>query len=143
MTATDDESLARLSASVEGRVDGRFDAFISYRRLSRDEAFVDRLQQALKAHGKTVWVDRAMIEPASDWLQRITRGIDAARAFLFVITPESASSPECRREFELAVQRNKLVVPVMLRPADPHAPPDRLAQPTSTDLGPRWGEPRA
>lgn len=46
-----------------GTLPGRVDAFVSYRRLPADTAFVDRLQQALTARGKHVWVDRAEIEP--------------------------------------------------------------------------------
>jgi hypothetical protein len=93
----------------------RFDAFISYRRIPADVAFVDRLQRALGERGKAVWLDRANIEPASDWSQRIARGIAAAKAFIFVITPESVVSEECLHELETAVQQNKLVVPVVLR----------------------------
>jgi WD40 repeat protein len=96
----------------------RFDAFVSYRRIAEDTAFVDRLQAALAGRGKKVWVDRAEIEPASDWSERIVRGIEAAKAFIFVITPESAASQECRREYSMAVRRNKLVVPVVLRDVD-------------------------
>ena len=39
----------------------RPDAFISYRRLPADTAFVDQLQEALAERGKQVWVDRAKI----------------------------------------------------------------------------------
>jgi hypothetical protein len=93
----------------------RFDAFVSYRRIAADMAFVDRLQQALAGRGKSVWLDRAKIEPASDWSQRISRGIAAAKAFIFVITPESVVSAECLREIELAAQQHKLIIPVVLR----------------------------
>lgn len=93
----------------------RFDAFVSYRRIAEDTAFVDGLQAALAGRGRKVWVDRAEIEPASDWSERIARGIEAARAFILVITPESVASQECRREYSMAVRRNKLVVPVVLR----------------------------
>jgi WD40 repeat protein len=93
----------------------RFDAFISYRRIAEDTAFVDHLQEALAARGKNVWVDRAKIEPAADWSKRIARGIEAAKAFIFVITPESVVSEECLRELELAAQQHKLVIPVVLR----------------------------
>jgi hypothetical protein len=103
---------------ADGDVPGagaRFDAFVSYRRIAEDTAFVDRVQAALAARGKKVWVDRAEIAPASDWSERIARGIEAAKAFIFVITPESVASQECRREYDLAVRRNKLVIPVVLR----------------------------
>ena len=55
MPATDNEPAAG---------DLRPDAFVSYRRLSDDTAFVDRLQETLSARGKRLWVDRTDIEPA-------------------------------------------------------------------------------
>jgi len=62
-----------------------------------------------------MWVDRTRIEPAVDWLSRVTRGIDASRALIYVITPESVASEDCRQELDLAIARNKLIVPVLLR----------------------------
>jgi YD repeat-containing protein len=108
------------AAGLSGQADPasgqpRFDAFISYRRIAEDTAFVDRLQEALAGRGKNVWVDRTKIEPASDWSQRIARGIAAAKAFIFVITPESVLSEECLRELQGAAQQHKLIVPVVLR----------------------------
>ena len=105
--------------------DGRFDAFISYRRIPLDTAFVDQLEQDLAARGLRVWVDREKIEAASDWAERIDRGINASKAFVFVITPESARSAECLHELDQAVELHKLIVPVVLREvADRHELPD-------------------
>jgi WD40 repeat protein len=110
--------------------DGRFDAFISYRRIPLDTAFVDQLEQDLTARGLRVWVDREKIEAASDWAQRIDRGINASKAFVFVITPESARSMECLHELDQAVELHKLIVPVVLREvADRHELPDTLTRP--------------
>lgn len=85
---------AQATAETQDNVPGddRFDAFISYRRISLDTAFVDQLEQDLTARGLRVWVDREKIEAASDWKQRIARGINASRAFVFVITPEAVRS---------------------------------------------------
>jgi WD40 repeat protein len=94
---------------------GRLDAFISYKRIPADIAFVDKLQPRLVVHDKHIWVDRAKIEPASDWRDRISRGIEAAKALIFVVTPESVSSEECRRELDLAVELHKLIIPVVIR----------------------------
>jgi WD40 repeat protein len=107
----------------------RHDAFVSYRRLPADTAFVERLQEALAGRGKQVWVDRAKIEPAADWEKRITQGIEAAKAFIFVITPESAVSRECRNELEKAVQRHKLIIPVVLKEVNRQGLPDSLSKP--------------
>jgi hypothetical protein len=98
--------------------ESRPDAFISYRRLPADTAFVDKLQGALAKRGKQIWVDRSNIEPAADWSERIERGIEAAKAFIFVITPESVVSEQCQHELEMAVSLHKLVIPVVFREVD-------------------------
>lgn len=108
---------------------GRLDAFISYRRLPEDVEFVDRLQGLLADRGKQVWVDRREIEPAADWSERIARGIDAAKALVFVISPGSVASPECRRELEAAELHHKLIVPLVLRDVDRHELPESLTRP--------------
>jgi WD40 repeat protein len=124
MSAIDDDGAAPAASSQSRPVAGshdqfagraRFDAFISYRRLPADTAFVDQLQETLAERGMDVWVDRTDIEPAADWSERILRGIEAAKAFIFVITPESVVSGQCLRELEAAVQRHKLIIPVALR----------------------------
>jgi WD40 repeat protein len=107
----------------------RPDAFISYRRRPADTAFVDQLQQALRERGKQVWVDRAEIEPAADWSERIARGIEAAKAFIFVITPESVASEQCRHELEMAARHHKLIIPVVFRDVDRREMPENLAKP--------------
>ena len=102
---------------------------MSYRRLPGDTAFVDRLQEALRARGKRLWVDRTDIEPAADSWTRIARGIRAAKAFIFVITPESVVSEQCQRELDAAASLNKLIIPVALRRTDPRGADKRLRVP--------------
>jgi WD40 repeat protein len=111
-------------------VPARLDAFISYRRVPEDAGFVDYLEGALAGRGKHVWVDRAKIEPAADWSQRIALGIRNARALIFVVTPESVVSRECLRELDAAVQLHKLIVPVVLREISQDAKlPESLRRP--------------
>jgi WD40 repeat protein len=115
--------------AAQGAERASFDAFVSYRRITVDTEFVDQLQRDLADRGKRVWVDRAEIEPASDWSQRVKRGIDASKAFLYVLTPESAVSPECLHELEAAVERHKLIVPIVLRGVDRKILPEALTRP--------------
>jgi len=107
----------------------RPDAFVSYRRLPADTTFVDRLQDTLSARGKQLWVDRTDIEPAADSWERIAKGIRAAKAFIFVITPESVASRQCRRELDGAAAHHKLIVPVVLRDVDLEGLPGSLSTP--------------
>jgi hypothetical protein len=145
MSAIDDDGAAPAASSESRPVAGshdqsaeraRFDAFISYRRLPADTAFVDQLQETLAERGMDVWVDRTDIEPAADWSERILRGIEAAKAFIFVITPESVVSDQCLRELEMAVQRHKLIIPVALRDTDRRDLPGSLLTPNWIFFGP-------
>ena len=112
------------------------DAFISYRRRPEDIEFVDWLHEALTGRGKQVWVDRRDIEPAADWSSRIERGIQSAKAFIFIITPESVVSRECLSELETAAQHHKLVVPILLRDVDRGDVPASLSRPNWIFFGP-------
>ncbi|HVK03184.1 MAG TPA: TIR domain-containing protein, partial [Armatimonadaceae bacterium] len=87
--------------------------FISYSR--RDAEFVRRLNDALKARGRDVWVDWESILPAADWSKEIQTAIDVADAVVFVISPDSAASRECGKEIDHAVARHKRLVPIVYR----------------------------
>src|SRR4051794_10896550 len=88
----------------------RYDAFLSYAR--EDSQFViDRLRSALSAHGHIVWVD-VDIPGGANWRERVKRGIEACKALIFVISPDSVASKECRQELEDTILLNKLIIPV-------------------------------
>ncbi len=101
------------------------DVFISYSR--RDKAFVERLNQGLAGRGKDAWVDWEDIPASAEWMREIQDGIDACDAFLYVLTPESASSHECARELAHALERRKRIVPIVHRDVDPAAVPPEAA----------------
>jgi WD40 repeat protein len=106
----------------------RPDVFVSYAR--EDEQFVStRLVVSLEARGKDVWIDRKDIPPASDWRERIGHGIDATRAFVFVLSPDSLTSDQCRQELRQAIAANKRLIPVVYREVDPNEVPDELNRP--------------
>lgn len=96
------------------------EVFISYSR--RDKEFVRRLHEALLAQKRDVWVDWEDIPPTADWRAEIRGGIEATNAMVFVISPDSVRSKECRVELELALENNKRFIPLMYRmvtdPAD-------------------------
>src|SRR4051794_13848198 len=107
---------------------GRHDAFISYAR--EDQPFVaDELCQALAERGKDLWVDLSDIPPAAAWRERVASGVEAAKAFVFVLSPDSVGSPECEQEWRHAVELHKKVVPVLHREVDQAELPDELREP--------------
>jgi WD40 repeat protein len=106
----------------------RPDVFICYARA--DEEFVwSRLVAALEARGKSVWIDRADIAPAADWRERIEKGIDAARAFVFVLSRDSVTSYECGHELRQALTANKRLIPILYGDVGPDVVSEELRRP--------------
>jgi WD40 repeat protein len=107
----------------------RPDAFISYSR--RDKDYVEsRLAAALEARGKDVWIDTDDIRGgASDWRATVWAGIEASKAVIFVLTPESLASRVCGEELAHAEALNKRLIPVLHRPVDGLNVPAALERP--------------
>ena len=85
---------------------------------------VDHLSLSLRSRGQEVWLDVQDIPGGSKWRDRVRRGIEACKAFVFVISPDSVSSAQCLAEIEDAVALNKLIVPVVHRdPPEGSLPP--------------------
>ncbi len=106
-------------------LDVRHDAFVSYSHQDRE--FALRLREGLRARGKDIWVDEKGIRPAERWESALRRAIEGADAFVFVISPHSAQSPECGTELEHAFALNKRVVPVVAQWVEPSTLPKRIA----------------
>ncbi|MBD2461864.1 TIR domain-containing protein [Oscillatoria sp. FACHB-1407] len=88
------------------------DAFISYGRAD-SKAFAAQLHHHLVEQGLTVWFDFDDIPLGVDYQKQIDDGINRADNFLFIISPHSVNSPYCRLEIELALKRNKRIIPLM------------------------------
>lgn len=100
--------------------------FISYSR--KDSAFVRRLHEALIARGREPWVDWQGILPTEEWMAKIRAAIDAAPAFVFVISPHSVASAVCTQEIEHAVAQGKRLIPVAWTPVEATAVHPALAK---------------
>ncbi|UBF27568.1 tetratricopeptide repeat protein [Kovacikia minuta CCNUW1] len=105
------DSAVLISSSTRDRVD--HDVFISYSR--RDSEFVRRLLNRLQGENRDAWVDLQSIEAAEDFWQAIEIGIEAANAFIFILSPDSVASAYCNKEIDHAVQHNKRLIPVVCR----------------------------
>lgn len=102
------------------------DALISYSR--KDQKFVRLLTAALATHDLDIWVDWEGIPLSSKWLAEIERAIEAANAFIFVISPDSLSSEICRAEIRHAAEQCKKFIPVICRDVNPDEAPPELAK---------------
>lgn len=78
--------------------------FTSYSRKDKD--FVRKLSDALANQKREAWIDWKDIPLTAEWQQEILTNVEAAENFLFVISPESATSPNCRKEIDHAVANN-------------------------------------
>jgi WD40 repeat protein len=89
-----------------------FDAFISYGRAD-SKAFATKLHNRLVEQGLKIWFDQNDIPLGVDYQNQIDDGIEKAHNFLFIIAPHSVNSPYCRKEIELAIHRNKRIIPLL------------------------------
>jgi WD40 repeat protein len=90
------------------------DVFVSYSR--RDAEFVGRLAEALTERGKDAWVDIEGIRDAEVFPAALRAAIEESDGFVFVVSPDSVASAYCEQEVEHALELNKRIVPLLLRP---------------------------
>ncbi|HRC43296.1 MAG TPA: TIR domain-containing protein [Nitrospira sp.] len=95
--------------------------FLSYAR--EDMAKVDRLAQALQAGGLSVWVDRKGIQ-SGNWKERVTDGLNRARAVVVLLTSTSFASSAVRKELAFAAKKNVPIIPVQLEQIPDKLVPD-------------------
>ncbi len=98
--------------------------FISYSR--RDMAFVDNLDEALKARGFEPLIDRAEIYAFEDWWKRLQALIAQADTVVFVLSPDAVASREALKEVEYAASLNKRFAPIVCRHVDDSTTPEAL-----------------
>ncbi|HEY9727180.1 MAG TPA: TIR domain-containing protein [Chroococcales cyanobacterium] len=89
-----------------------FDAFISYGRAD-SKAFASQLYARLLDKGFKVWFDQNDIPLGVDYQKQIDDGLEKSHNFLFIIAPHSINSPYCGLEIELALRRNKRIIPLL------------------------------
>src|SRR5262245_10321786 len=84
--------------------------FVSYwhpdRPIARD------LESAFEGHGLTVHGDWDL-PPGAPYPEVISGWIEVADAFVFLLTPEYLSSPECEKELTQARALGKRLAPVL------------------------------
>jgi WD40 repeat protein len=98
------------------------DVFVSYSR--RDAEFVQHLARALGECGKDPWVDVEGIRDAEEFPAGLRSAIEQSDGFVFVISPDSVASSYCEQEVEHALELNKRIVPLLLRPVADDAVPE-------------------
>ncbi|WP_071190345.1 TIR domain-containing protein [Trichormus sp. NMC-1] len=88
------------------------DAFISYGRAD-SKAFATKLHNRLREQKLEIWFDQNDIPLGVDFQKQIDDGIETSDNFLFIIAPHSINSPYCGKEIDLAIKRNKRIIPIL------------------------------
>lgn len=111
--------------------------FICYAR--KDSDFVLTLAGLLHAAGLSVWLDQWSIPPGADWDASIAEAIRDSASFLAVLSPALTTSDVARREWTLALDLQKPIVPVGHLPCD--LPPELARYQIADFAGRQPGDP--
>jgi len=82
---------------------GHYDAFVSYSRA--DAGVAERLREQLHERGMDAWLDVEGIVGGEPWQARIIRAIEACKAFVFLVSPDSVCSRVCAEELVVMAAR--------------------------------------
>jgi WD40 repeat protein len=130
MTVTDVSPTADAATpqrqAVSPTQDGKTRVFISYSH--KDVDFAKWLCLGLEAHGIEAFRDADDISPGEQWGPRLRGLIGQADTVVFVLSADSAKSPECRKEVDDAVKLNKRIFPVVIGDIEWSAAPEGLAK---------------
>ena len=96
--------------------------FISYTR--KDEAFVQKLAAALESCGISLWYDRKGIGAGSQWEAELLNALNKVDLLLLILTPDSLQSAWVEREWQLTLQQNKPILPILYKPIAQALPPE-------------------
>jgi hypothetical protein len=88
--------------------------FICYSRKDKD--FVLELAANLENRGVPIWLDQWDILPGDDWDLTIEKALNDCTRLLLVISPSSVDSEEVRSEWRSALDKGKIIVPILHKP---------------------------
>src|SRR3954471_21682937 len=91
--------------------------FFSYSRTDTSE-FALRLYNDLKNAGGSVWIDQLDIKAGLRWDAEIGKALTACQCVLFIVSEKAIASDNVLDEVYYALDKKKLVVPVLLSICD-------------------------
>ena len=85
--------------------------FVSYARVDKPlcKQIAEHLQDVHE-----VWYDRRL-HAGQDWWDEIVRRLRWCDSFVYLLSPESVVSPYCQREYKIASDAGKPVIPVLIQ----------------------------
>lgn len=113
-----------ISESLKNAQDGMTEVFICH--VEEDRSALQQIYETLTRSGLTVWTSWHDIQMGKDFQEAIYYGIETADNFIYLLSPESVRSPWCRRELDYALELNKRIIPILLKPIDADAFPPQI-----------------
>jgi hypothetical protein len=84
------------------------DVFISY--STRDTEIAEAVCESLEKDGILCWIAPRDIQPGQEYADAIIDALNTCRVFLVILSEESNSSPQVRREVERAVSKDLTIL---------------------------------
>lgn len=91
--------------------------FVSYSR--QNETFVLRLVQDLRENNVPIWLDQLDIPTGQRWDVAIEEALSNASHFLLVLSDFSSNSENVRDELDFAIDKGKIIIPILIDECDP------------------------
>jgi hypothetical protein len=88
----------------------KYDAFISYSDKNLD--FINQLVVSAENRNMKCWFAKRDVNIGSDYASEIVEGIKNSYVFVLVFTAESNLSKHVVREIELAINEDKIIIPI-------------------------------
>lgn len=87
--------------------------FVSYAHANT-ALVLERIINPLTTARHTVWYDKFLV-PGDNWRQVLEEEIETCDVFIYAMTPNSVKSEWCTWELNLAVTKDKKIIPVILK----------------------------
>jgi len=94
--------------------------FISY--CWANKSLVKTMHDILSEKGFGCWIDDGSMKGGSQLFGEIDNGISACKVFISCCSNNYGASVNCKREVNLASERKKLIIPVLIATCDPWPP---------------------
>ena len=94
----------------------------------------EQVRKSLIRQEFTVWNRIINVQMGEDLQLATNRGIEEADNLVYLLSPESLRSQHCQRELDYAFSLKKRIIPLQVRPVEPHQMPEALKNLHCIDL---------
>lgn len=108
--------------------------FISYNHSNENIDSVRDIANKLNNMGLKTWFDQNEIKPGDSISQKINRAIDNSTYVIVIVSPKDKESNWATHELNLAVNKGKRIIPVMIDNATPSDLPTIIADRLAVDI---------